>query len=90
MNIKGVGNLSVIDAYKRVNSKNDVNKINKVQGDRIELSEAGKALSDYSINKNEYDKSFKLEELKAKIKNGMYNVDAKLTAESIIKNMREK
>ena len=35
------------------------------------------------------DNSAKIEELKAKIQNGTYNVDAKLTAQSILNNIKE-
>ena len=35
------------------------------------------------------DNSAKIEELKVKIQNGTYNVDAKLTAQSILNNIKE-
>lgn len=90
MNIKGMGNVRAIESYQNVSRKQNVSNVNKVAKDRIELSSEGKALSDYSISKNEYDKSFKIEELKQKIKSGTYNVDAKQTANAIIKSMKEK
>lgn len=85
MNIKGMGNIRAIEAYSNnVKSKTVIND-KKVQGDRIELSDAAKALSDYSISENEYDKSNKIEDIKNRIANGTYNVDAKLTAASMLK-----
>lgn len=90
MNINGLGNIRGIDAYKKTVGKKEVDKTSAVKGDRIELSKEGKALSDYSISKSEFDKSYKIEELKQRINNGTYNVDAKLTAKSIIKAMKEK
>ncbi|MEG0296296.1 MAG: flagellar biosynthesis anti-sigma factor FlgM [Clostridium sp.] len=85
MNIKGMGNIRAIDAYSNNVKNKTVTNDKKVQGDRIELSDTAKALSDYSINQNEYDKSYKIEDIKNRIANGTYNVDAKLTAASMLK-----
>ena len=52
MNIKGVNGTNVINYYNKVTS-NKMNKIEKEKAyDRIEISEASKALKDYSIDNN--------------------------------------
>ena len=57
--------------------------------DKIEISELGRNLSMYDNVDFNIDNSAKIEELKAKIQNGTYNVDAKLTAQSILNNIKE-
>lgn len=88
MNIKGVGSLSNINYY----SKMSVNKIEKTgnvkSSDRIEISKAGKALKDYSIETLSYDNTKKIIEIKNKLSEGTYNIDAKLTAKSMLDVMK--
>ncbi|NKF06921.1 flagellar biosynthesis anti-sigma factor FlgM [Clostridium gasigenes] len=89
MNIKGMGPLSTVNYYNKVAS-NKIEKIDKVKtSDRIELSEAGKVLNDYAVETSSYDKAAKVEEIKNKILNGTYNIDAKLTAKSMLDVMKE-
>ena len=49
----------------------------------------GRNLSMYDNVDFNIDNSAKIEELKVKIQNGTYNVDAKLTAQSILNNIKE-
>jgi negative regulator of flagellin synthesis FlgM len=90
MNIKGIGYTNGINPYNRVAS-NKVNKLEKTEiSDRIELSKEAKLLNDYAIDESIYDNSKKVQDIKNKIKNGTYNVNAKLTAQSLLDAMRGK
>ncbi len=89
MNVKGIGSPNVVNLY----SKNLAKKVQKstevTNKDRIELSELGKKLSSYDINKVEVNNKERIDALRKSIENGTYNVDAKLTAESIMKAIKE-
>lgn len=88
MNIKGIGSPTGVNYYNKVSSSR-LDKIEKPKaGDRIEISEAAKALKDYSIEPASYDNSGKIQEIKNKISNGTYNIDAKLTAKSMLDVMK--
>lgn len=89
MDIKGVNPYKAISSYS-----NNRNKITKVDGkqkieDRIEISKIGKTLNSYSIDEGAIDNSKKVQELKKKIEEGTYNIDAKTTAKSILDAIRE-
>ncbi|SDP69400.1 flagellar biosynthesis anti-sigma factor FlgM [Clostridium gasigenes] len=89
MNIKGMGSLATVNYYNKIAS-NKIEKIDKVKtSDRIELSKAGKVLNDYAVEASSYDKAAKVEEIKNKLLNGTYNIDAKLTAKSMLDVMKE-
>lgn len=89
MNIKGIGSANAINAYR-------TNSINKAKGndlvaerDRIEISKEGKALSNYSLDNSMYDNSKKIESIRNRITQGTYNIDSRLVAESIVKEIGE-
>lgn len=89
MNIKGVNGTNVINYYNKVTSKN-MNKIEKEKAyDRIEISEASKALKDYSIDNN-YDNKRRVLEVRNEISNGTYSYDARLIARGILEEMKGK
>jgi len=90
MNIKGIGSQNIVNLYARNNSKitskGNVTKSN----DTIEISNIGKKLNTYSFDDiDDIDNSAKIERLKNEIQNGTYNVDARLTAQSIIDIIKE-
>ena len=88
MNIKGVVPAAGINYYNKV-SINRTEKIeNHKNSDRIEISEAAKALKDYEVNTSSYNKAERIEEIKNRISNGTYNIDAKLTAKSMLDIMK--
>lgn len=88
MNIKGIGSPNAINYYNKV-AGTRIDKTDKVKAsDRIELSEAAKALNDYVVETSSYDNKAKIEEIKNKISEGTYNIDAKLTAKSMIDIMK--
>lgn len=65
------------------------NKVNNLDSkDKIEISKFGKSLSNYSQNFI-IDKSENIKEIKNKIENGNYNVNAQLTAQSILNFIKE-
>lgn len=89
MNIKGINYTSGINYYNKISS-NKVNKVEKEKAyDRIEISDASKALKDYSIE-NDYDNKKRVMEVKNQIANGTYSYDAKLIAKSMLDAMRDK
>lgn len=88
MKIDGINSHNIINGY----SKNKGTLINKVQDvktkDTIEISSLGKSLTNYSLQNNMVDSSVNIQEIKNRIENGTYNIDASLTAQSIIDNIR--
>ena len=90
MKIQGIGTNN--DIYTRYITKanktaSTENKIIKNE-DTIEISELGKELSSFSIEDNNLDREARIQELKEQIQNGTYEVDARLTAKSMIDSMR--
>ena len=89
MNINGINSNNVINLYsKNKNRVSQTKKVNNVS-DRIEISKLGKSLTNYTLEGVNVDNSKKIEELKNQINNGTYNVDAKLTARSILDTIKE-
>lgn len=87
MNIKGINYTNGINYYNKVAS-NKMDKIEKVY-DRIEISEASKALKDYSID-NTYDNKKRVMKVKNEISNGTYSYDGRLIAKGILEEMKGK
>lgn len=88
MSIERINRQSYINAYNSTSNKS-VEKVKKAKDvDRIEISELGKSLIDYSLDKN-IDNTKKIAEIKNKVDNGTYNVDARLTAKSLLNAMKE-
>lgn len=89
MNIKGINYTNGINYYNKVAS----NKMDKIEKDkvydRIEISEASKALKDYSIDNN-YNNKKRVMEVKNEISNGTYSYDARLIATGILEEMKGK
>ncbi|MDV4149728.1 flagellar biosynthesis anti-sigma factor FlgM [Clostridium sp. AL.422] len=89
MNIKGVNYTNGINYYNKVTS-NKTNKVEKEKTyDRIEISEASKALKEYSINST-YNNEQRVMEVKNEISNGTYSYDARLIARGMLDAMRGK
>ncbi|WP_297417099.1 flagellar biosynthesis anti-sigma factor FlgM [Clostridium sp.] len=87
MSINGINKLTYINAYNSNNNKT-VNKTDETKAsDTIEISSLGKSLIGYSIN-SDINNTKKVAEIKNKVESGTYNVDAKLTAKSIINVMK--
>lgn len=87
MNIKGINYSSGIDYYKN-KTINNTNKIKtETTYDRIELSDASKALRDYGIDRN-FNNRKRVAEVKNQISNGTYSYDARLIAKGILDSMR--
>lgn len=88
MSIDRIGRQQYINAYNsnRVKSVDKATKAKDV--DRIEISEAGKTLKNYSSD-NVIGNAQKIADIKNKIDSGTYNVDARLTAKSLLNAMKE-
>lgn len=89
MNINGVRTQGVANIYASNGAKRIKETNTDIGKDKIEISELGRNLSMYDNVDFNIDNSAKIEELKAKIQNRTYNVDAKLTAQSILNNIKE-
>lgn len=88
MSIERINRQPYINAYNS-NSSKAVEKVNKSkETDRIEISELGKSLKDYSLN-SDIGNMKKITEIKSRIESGTYNVDARLTAQSLLNAMKE-
>ena len=59
------------------------------QNDTVEISDLGRVLNMYDVLDIKVDNSDRIAEIKEKIANGTYNVDAKLTAKSIMNVIKE-
>ena len=87
MSIDRINRQSFINAYNS-NSNKTVKSVNKTQDiDTIEISSLGKSLKDYSLDSN-INSAQKVAEIKSKIDSGTYNVDARLTARSMLNAMK--
>ena len=89
MKIQGIGTSNdIYTRYTKVNKTAETNVKFIKEKDTIEISELGKELSTYSVEDNNADREARIQELKEKVQNGTYEVDAKLTAKSMIDRMR--
>jgi negative regulator of flagellin synthesis FlgM len=88
MSIDRISRQQYINAYSSNKSKS-VDRISKSKDvDRIEISEAGKSLKNYS-SANIVGNTQKVADIKNKIDSGTYNVDARLTAQSLLNAIKE-
>ncbi len=88
MSIERINRQPYINAYNS-NSGKTVEKVKKTKEvDRIEISELGKSLKDYSLT-SDIGNVKKVADIKARIENGTYSVDARLTAKSLLNAMKE-
>ncbi len=89
MSIDRINRQSFINAYNS-NSNKCVKNVTKAKTfDTIEISSLGKSLKDYSSDNN-IDNAKKVAEIKNKVDSGTYSIDAKITARSILKAMKER
>ncbi len=91
MSIDRINRQAYINAYSSNSSKN-VGKVTKAKEvDRIEISELGKSLKNYSLDSanSATTNTQKIAEIKNRIDSGTYNVDARLTAKSLLNAMKE-
>lgn len=88
MSIDRINRQTYINAYNSNYNKN-VNKVTKTKDvDTIEISELAKSLKNYASDNTTVNVQ-KVAEIKNKIENGTYKVDARLTAESILNAIKE-
>ena len=87
MSIDRINRQSFITTYN-TNSKRNIEKVNKINNtDTIEISDLGKSLKDYSMT-SDINNAKKVAEIKSRVEAGTYNVDARLTAKSILNHMK--
>ena len=88
MSIDRINRPTYINAYNS-NSNKTIDKVNKSkETDRIEISELGKSLKDYSLSSDTGNIN-KVVDIKNKVDSGTYNIDARLTAKSLLNAMKE-
>lgn len=88
MSIDGINRLSYVNAYNS-NSAKSIEKVTKNQNvDTIEISELGKSLKDYSLDSATANTQ-RISEIKNRVDSGTYNVDARLTAKSLLNAIKE-
>ena len=88
MSINSINKPAYINAYNSKCNK-PIDKTSKSKEvDRIEISELGKSLKDYSLS-SDIANAKKVAEIKNKVDSGTYNVDARLTAQSLLNTMKE-
>lgn len=88
MSIDRINRQIYINAYNSNSGKN-VEKVTKAKNvDRIEISELGKSLKNYSLDTTNVNTQ-KVTEIKSRVDSGTYNVDARLTAKSLLNAMKE-
>ena len=88
MSIERINSQPYINAYKS-NSNKPIDKVSKSKEvDRIEISELGKSLKDYSLS-NDTGNAKKVADIKNKVDSGTYSVDARVTAKSLLNAMKE-
>lgn len=87
MSIDRINRPTYINAYNS-NCNKPLDKVNKTKNvDRIEISELGKSLKDYSLT-SDITNMKKVMDIKSKVESGTYNVDARLTAKSLLNAMK--
>lgn len=87
MSINRINRPTYINAYNS-NCNKSVDKVNKTKDvDRIEISELGKSLKGYSLS-SDISNLKKVVDIKSKVESGTYNVDARLTAKSLLNAMK--
>lgn len=88
MSIDRINRQTYINAYNIASNKS-LEKANKTKEvDRIEISDIGKSLKDYSLDSS-IGNAKRVADIKNKIDSGTYNVDARLTAKSMLNAMKE-
>lgn len=88
MSINRINRSTYMNVYNS-NSSKAIEKAKKTNDvDRIEISELGKSLKDYSLS-SDISNIKKVADIKSKVENGTYNVDARLTARSLLNAMKE-
>ena len=88
MSINGINNPIYINKYNSNSNKVTTKTTEIKQSDRIEISSIGKSLNEYSLNVG-IDNTKKVADIKSSVESGTYNVDAKLTAQSLLNVMKE-
>jgi len=88
MKIDGINSHNIINGYNK-NKGTLISKVSEVKTkDTIEISALGKSLTNYSLQDKKIDNTKNIKEIKNKVDNGTYNIDAKLTAQSIIDGIK--
>ena len=84
MKVEGISSQGIINSYQKNNSR-AIDKVQKNNStDSIEISDIGKSLRNYSLDTVDVNRRANIEEIRNRISNGTYNIDAKLTAQSIL------
>ena len=88
MDISRIKSCYMLNNYSK-NKVNAFGKINDIKkSDTIEISEFAKSIYNYAKDLD-LNNSEKINDIKNRIENSTYNIDAKLTAKSILDSIKE-
>ncbi|WP_315070732.1 flagellar biosynthesis anti-sigma factor FlgM [uncultured Clostridium sp.] len=88
MSIESINRKAYINAYNS-NSNKAIEKVSKTKDtDRIEISDLGKSLKGYSLDSS-IENTKKVADIKNRVESRTYSVDARLTAKSLLRAMKE-
>jgi len=88
MSINSINRPTYINAYNSNINKVITKVSNTNKSDTIEISSIGKSLNEYYSN-SDLDNAKKITDIKSSVESGTYNVDAKLTAQSLLNVIKE-
>lgn len=88
MKINGISPSKIINSYSE--HKKTIEKKDQVQkNDTVQISSLGKSLSTYSLDDKFVNSKEKIERITNEISKGTYNVDSKLVAAKMVKEMQK-
>lgn len=89
MNIDKINEMSKLTKVYSSNKINSKQNVKEVKSDKIEISNAARALNELGNSEWDIDRNKKVGSIRNQIQNGTYNSNAKLIAKSMIKAMKE-
>lgn len=84
MNINSVGVNKVINVYNDANKRGIEKKSDVKKSDSIEISNIGKSLSSFGLEKNLNISKERLDSLSNQVSNGTYKVDSSVLASKLL------
>ena len=89
MKINGVSSQEMIINYSTIRNKVTSSKVANIESkDTIEISQLAKEMKKFHLEASNLKNESKINELKDKISSGTYIIDSKVTAKSIIDNIK--
>lgn len=89
MDISRIKSCYILNNYSKNNTSALEKTAKKSSTDTIEISNFAKSISNYATTLD-LNNSKKINDIKSRIENSTYNIDARLTAKSILNSIKEK